>query len=103
MGPVGRAGLRCLKPGGRYLNVGAAAGDGLPFHAELLRAGGLTQIGFSGASANAADLLASYAPIAALTVAGSLTFPIATYALSEADQAWAAQASSPGTKIIVIP
>jgi NADPH:quinone reductase-like Zn-dependent oxidoreductase len=95
--------LRCLKPGGRYLNVGAAAGDGLPFHVELLRAGQLTLIGFSGASANPADLLASYDRIAALALAGSLTLPTVTYPLSEADQAWATQASSPGTKIIVIP
>lgn len=95
--------LRCLKPGGRYLNVGAAAGDGLAFHAELLRAGQLTLIGFSGASAKPADLLASYDRITALALTGSLTLPTVTYPLSEADQAWVAQASSPGAKVIVIP
>lgn len=95
--------LRCLKPGGRYLNVGAAAGDGLPFHAELLRGGHLTLIGFSSASANPSDMLTSYERVAALALAGSLTLPTATYPLSEADQAWAAQASSPGKKIIVVP
>jgi NADPH2:quinone reductase len=94
--------LRCLKPGGRYLNVGAAAGDGLPFHVELLRGGHLTLAGFSGASASPADVLASYQRVAALALAGSLTLPAATHALSEAGQAWAAQASSPGKKIIVV-
>jgi NADPH2:quinone reductase len=95
--------LRCLKPGGRYLNVGAAAGDGLPFRAEWLRGGQLTLIGFSGASASPSDLLASYGRIAALALTGTLTLPTATYPLSEAGQAWAAQASSPGKKIIVVP
>jgi NADPH2:quinone reductase len=95
--------LGCLKPGGRYVNVGAAAGDGLPFHAELLRGGRLTLIGFSSASANPSDILASYKLVAGLALAGSLTLPTATYQLNEADQAWAAQASSPGKKIIVVP
>jgi len=95
--------LRCLKPGGRYLNVGAAAGDGLPFHVELLRGGQLTLVGFSAASANPAELLASYGRVAALARAGALTLPTATYTLGEAGQAWAAQGSSPGKKIIVVP
>jgi len=95
--------LRCLKPGGRYLNVGAAAGDGLPFHVELLRAGQLTLVGSSGASANPSDQLASYGRIAALALAGSLTLPTATFALSEADKAWTAQSSSPSKKLVVVP
>lgn len=95
--------LRCLKPGGRYLNVGAAAGDGLPFQVELLRAGQLTLAGFSGASANPADMLASYQRVAALAQAGSLTLPTETYPLGQADRAWSAQASSPGKKIIIVP
>jgi NADPH:quinone reductase-like Zn-dependent oxidoreductase len=95
--------LRCLRPGGRYLNVGAAAGDGLPFHVEQLRGGQLTLIGFSGASADPLDLLASYDRIAALALAGSLTVPAETYPLSAAGDAWAAQASSPGRKIVVVP
>jgi NADPH:quinone reductase-like Zn-dependent oxidoreductase len=95
--------LRCLKPGGRYLNVGSAGGDGLPFRMEWLRGGHLTLIGFSGASANPADLLTSYTRIATLSLTGSLTVPTVTYRLDEAGEAWAAQASSLGKKIIVTP
>jgi NADPH:quinone reductase len=35
--------------------------------------------------------------------AGSLTLPTTTYSLDEAARAWAAQVSSPGKKIVVIP
>jgi NADPH2:quinone reductase len=102
-GPWAESARACLKPGGRYLNVGAAAGDGTAFHVELLRAAQLTLIGFSATRAEPADVIASYQHVAALAAAGSLALPTATYPLDEATQAWEAQASSPGKKIIVIP
>ena len=102
-GPWAEPALACLKPGGRYLNVGAAAGDGAPFHVELLRAAQLTLIGFSGTAVNPADAIASYHHVAALAADGSFALPTATYSLAEATQAWEAQASSPGKKIVVIP
>ena len=102
-GPWAQTALACLKPGGRYLNVGAAGGDGTAFHVELLRAAQLTLIGFSATRAEPADVIASYRHVAALAAAGSLKLPIATYPLDQATQAWQAQASSPGKKIVVIP
>jgi NADPH:quinone reductase-like Zn-dependent oxidoreductase len=95
--------LGCLKPGGRYLNVGAAGGDGTDFHVEWLRAAQLTLIGFSATRVEPADTIASYQHVAALAAAGSLKLPTATYSLAEAAQAWEAQTSSPGKKIVVIP
>jgi NADPH:quinone reductase-like Zn-dependent oxidoreductase len=102
-GPWAESALACLKPGGRYLNVGAAAGDGTAFHVEWLRAAQLTLIGFSATRAEPADIIASYQHVAALAAASSLALPTATYPLEEATQAWDAQASSPGKKIVVIP
>jgi NADPH:quinone reductase-like Zn-dependent oxidoreductase len=102
-GPWAAQALACLKPGGRYLNVGAAAGDGTAFQVEWLRAAQLTLIGFSATRAAPADVIASYQHVAALAAAGSLALPTATYPLDEAAQAWEAQASSPGKKIVVIP
>ncbi|GAA5180414.1 zinc-binding dehydrogenase [Rugosimonospora acidiphila] len=102
-GPWAQSALACLKPGGRYLNVGAAGGDGTAFHVEWLRAAQLTLIGFSATRADPADIIASYQHVAALAATGSLTLPTATYSLDEAPQAWEAQASSPGKKIVVIP
>jgi NADPH:quinone reductase-like Zn-dependent oxidoreductase len=102
-GPWAEPALACLKPGGRYLNVGAAAGDGTAFHVEWLRAAQLILIGFSATRAEPADIIASYQHVAALAAAGSLALPTATYPLDEATQAWEAQASSPGKKIVVIP
>jgi NADPH:quinone reductase-like Zn-dependent oxidoreductase len=95
--------LACLKPGGRYLNVGAAGGDGKPFQVEWLRAAQLTIIGFSATRAEPADVIASYRHVAALAAAGSLKVPADTYSLDEATQAWEAQVCSPGRKIVVIP
>jgi len=102
-GPWAESALACLKPGGRYLNVGAAGGDGTAFHVEWLRAAQLTLIGFSATRAEPADVIASYGHVAALAAAGSLTLPTAAYSLDEATQAWEAQVSSPGKKIVVIP
>jgi NADPH:quinone reductase-like Zn-dependent oxidoreductase len=102
-GPWAESALACLKPGGRYLNVGAAAGDGTTFRAEWLRAAQLTLIGFSGTAVKPADVLASYQRVAAFAAAGSFTLPTTAYSLEEATQAWEAQASSPGKKIVVIP
>lgn len=94
--------LRCLRPGGRYLNVGAAAGDGRPFSVELLRAAQLTLIGFSGAGVRIPDVLASYERVATLALTGSFSVPTRTFPLDEAERAWAAQTSSPGAKIVVL-
>jgi NADPH:quinone reductase-like Zn-dependent oxidoreductase len=102
-GPWAETALACLKPGGRYLNVGAAGGDGTAFHVEWLRAAQLTLIGFSATRAEPADVIASYQHVAALAAAGSLKLPTDTYSLDEAAQAWESQASSPGKKIVVIP
>jgi NADPH:quinone reductase-like Zn-dependent oxidoreductase len=102
-GPWAQTALACLKPGGRYLNVGAAGGDRTAFQVEWLRAAQLTLIGFSATRAEPADVIASYQHVAALAAAGSLTLPTATYSLDEAPQAWEAQASSPGKKIVVTP
>jgi NADPH:quinone reductase-like Zn-dependent oxidoreductase len=102
-GPWAEPAMTCLKPGGRYVNVGAAAGDGNPFHVELLRARQLTLIGFSGTTANPADVVTSYRRLADLAADGSLTLPTATYSLADVAQAWEAQSSSPGKKIVVVP
>jgi NADPH:quinone reductase-like Zn-dependent oxidoreductase len=102
-GPWAQSALACLTPGGRYLNVGAAAGDGTPFHVEWLRASQLTLMGFSATAVRPTDVIASYHRVAALAAAGSLVLSSATYPLDEVAQAWEAQAPSPGKKIVVIP
>jgi hypothetical protein len=60
-------------------------------------------IGFSATGVNPADLSASYQHVAGLAAAGSLVLPTTTYSLDEVTQAWEAQASSPGKKIVVTP
>jgi NADPH:quinone reductase-like Zn-dependent oxidoreductase len=102
-GPWAGPALACLKPGGRYLNIGAAAGDGTAFRVEWLRAAQLTLIGFSATREEPENVLASYRRVADLAMTGSLVLPTDTYSLQDATQAWEAQASSPGKKIVVTP
>ncbi|WP_435137826.1 zinc-binding dehydrogenase [Actinacidiphila sp. bgisy144] len=102
-GPWAVPALGCLVPGGRYLNIGAAAGDESAFRVEMLRGAQLSLIGFSGTTAKPADAFAAYNRVAALAAAGSFVLPTATYALDDVTKAWEAQASSPGKKIVVTP
>jgi NADPH2:quinone reductase len=102
-GPWAVPALACLRPGGRYLSIGGAAGDAPDFRVVMLRSAQLTLIGFSGLTAKPADVRAGYNRIAALSAAGSFQLPTATYPLEEAALAWEAQASSPGKKIVVVP
>jgi NADPH2:quinone reductase len=102
-GPWAQSALACLSPGGRYLNVGAAAGDGTPFQVEWLRAAQLTLIGFSATAVGPTEAVASYQRVAALAAAGTLVLPTATYSLDDVALAWDAQGSSPGKKIVVVP
>jgi NADPH:quinone reductase-like Zn-dependent oxidoreductase len=74
-GPWAEPALACLRPGGRYLNVGAAAGDTNTFRVELLRAAQLTLIGFSGTAVKPSEVIASYQHVAALAAAGSFALP----------------------------
>jgi NADPH:quinone reductase-like Zn-dependent oxidoreductase len=101
-GPWAVPALACLQPGGRHLNIGAAAGDESTFRVEMLRGAQLSLIGFSGTTAKPADAFAAYNRVAALAAAGSFVLPTATYALEDAVRAWEAQASSPGKKIVVV-
>ncbi|MET7572097.1 zinc-binding dehydrogenase [Streptomyces sp. NPDC005492] len=102
-GPWAVPALACLQPGGRYLNIGAAAGDDSAFRVEMLRGAQLSLIGFSGTTAKPTDAFAAYNRVAALAAAGSFVLPTATYPLEDASKAWEAQASSPGKKIVVVP
>ncbi|WP_433893380.1 zinc-binding dehydrogenase [Streptomyces sp. CA-111067] len=101
-GPWVMQAMGCLRLGGRYVNVGAAGGEG-EFRADALRAAQLTLIGFSGTTAKPEEVFASYTRIAALAAAASFTLPTTTYSLPEAPHAWQAQASSPGRKIVITP
>jgi hypothetical protein len=65
--------VQCLAPGGRYLNLGELAGGAVTFESGWLRHGGLTLTGFS----------------------GTLVTP------GQGAEAWAAQAQSPGAKVVV--
>jgi NADPH2:quinone reductase len=94
-------GLGALAAGGRMLNVGQAAGPTAEVSGVPLRHRGASLIGFSGATATPAEVVAAYREVAGLVVAGRIRVDLATYPLAEIATAWQAQAASPGRKVVV--
>jgi len=102
-GPWAEPAMRCLAPGGRYLNYGSLAGGTSPVDAHLLRAGRLSIVGFSGASVSAGDAAIAYRAIAELAAAGRFTVATECYELTDVAAAWTRQVDSPGAKILITP
>ena len=102
-GPFAAPALGALTPGGRFLNLGQSAGGAAQIEAALLRHGRLRVIGFSAASLPAERGSAAYREVADLAARGALDLPIDSYPLDDVADAWAAQAASPGSKIVLIP
>jgi NADPH:quinone reductase-like Zn-dependent oxidoreductase len=93
--------VQCLAPGGRYLSLGEAAGGAMTIESGWLRHGGLTLTGFSGTSVTPEQGIEAYGDIALLAVSGRFDVPIRTFPAAEIGEAWAAQAQSPGAKVVV--
>jgi NADPH:quinone reductase-like Zn-dependent oxidoreductase len=93
--------VRCLAPGGRYLNLGEVAGGAMTVESGWLRHGELTLTGFSGSSVTPAQGVAAYGDITRLAAAGGFGLPIRAFPAGRIGEAWAAQAQSPGAKVVV--
>jgi NADPH:quinone reductase-like Zn-dependent oxidoreductase len=100
-GPYAQAALTALRPTGRLLNVGQSAGAQASVDAGTLRHGKLTVLGMSGASLTPEQSAAAYAEVAAYAAAGKLDLAREVYPFEEVGEAWAAQAASPGKKVVL--
>lgn len=98
-GPYPAMLLPHLAAGGRWVNVGQAAGRSAEIDAELLRHKGAVITGLSGAAIPPAQVAAAYQEICEHRITPRLeTFP-----LDRVDEAWKAQQASPGCKLVIVP
>jgi NADPH2:quinone reductase len=102
-GPYALAGLACLEPGGRLLNVGSAAAPNAEIGGNFLRHSAASMVGFTGTSL-APDVAAqAYQEVAGYLIDGRVAIDTTTYALHEVAEAWRLQVVSPGRKVVLIP
>jgi NADPH:quinone reductase len=98
------AALRTLRPGGRLVNLGSAAGETAPLDSATLRSGSLSILGYTnndltvGQRADALGVIAEYAQ------SGRLTLDYETVHLSDITEAWHRQATGQsGRRLVVVP
>jgi NADPH:quinone reductase-like Zn-dependent oxidoreductase len=102
-GPYARSALTALKTSGRLLNVGQSAGGEATVDAGTLRHSRLKVLGLSGSYLTPQQNAEAYAQVAAYAAAGELDLAFATYPLADVAEVWAAQAASPGKKLVLNP
>lgn len=100
-GPPLQAAMAAMASGGRAVVVGAQAGDtiNLPINSLRLR----TIISHSNAQIPLPETRAAYEELAAHALAGRLQVPIERFTLDQVAEAWAQQAASPHSKIVIVP
>jgi NADPH2:quinone reductase len=82
------AALRTLRPGGRLVNLGSAAGETAPLDSATLRAGSLRILGYTNNELTSAQRSAALTLIAAHAAAGRLTVEHETVRLNDISTAW---------------
>ena len=102
-GPYAQPALASLRPAGRLLNVGQCAGAEATLNAGALRHSRLRVLGLSGGSLTPEQSAAAYAEVAAHAAAGRFDLARDVHPLDDVTEAWAAQAASPGRKLVLRP
>jgi NADPH:quinone reductase-like Zn-dependent oxidoreductase len=93
------AALRTLRPGGRLVNLGSAAGETAPLDSATLRAGSLRILGYTNNELTPAQRSAALTLVAAHTAAGRLTVDHETVRLNDITTAW----HRTDRRIVVVP
>jgi len=92
------AALRTLRPGGRLVNLGSAAGDVCPVSSAVLRSRSLHIHGYTNNELDAGRRREALLTVVAHAMAGALTVDYERVPLREADDAW----TRPG-RIVLMP
>lgn len=92
------AALRVLRPGGRLVNLGSAAGDTAPLDSATLRSRSLQVSGYTNNELSIEQRRAAVTRVAELAAAGRLTVDHGTAALAHVTEAWSASG-----RIVLVP
>ncbi|SIM79591.1 quinone oxidoreductase family protein [Micromonospora cremea] len=85
------AALRVLRPGGRLVNLGSAAGATAPIESAVLRSGALRMIGYTNNGLSTEQRAASLAVVAGQAAAGRLTVDHEIVPFASVADAWSRQ------------
>jgi NADPH:quinone reductase-like Zn-dependent oxidoreductase len=96
------AALRVLRPGGRLVNLGSAAGATAPIESAVLRSGSLRVIGYTNNALSVEERAASLGVIAGHAAAGRLTVGHEVVPFAEVAGAWSRQAAGTATSRLVL-
>jgi NADPH:quinone reductase-like Zn-dependent oxidoreductase len=93
-----------LRPGGRLVNLGSAAGETAPFDSATLRSGMLNVLGYTNNELTAERRAEAIRAIAEHVHAGRLTLDHEVVPLDEIGNAWSRQAlGEADRRIVVVP
>ena len=96
------AALRVLRPGGRLVNLGSAAGATAPVESAVLRSGSLRVIGYTNNALSTEERAASLGVVAGHAAAGRLTVDHEIVPFASVADAWSRQAVGTASGRIVL-
>ncbi|WCN79108.1 zinc-binding dehydrogenase [Micromonospora sp. LH3U1] len=96
------AALRVLRPDGRLVNLGSAAGATAPIESAVLRSGSLRMIGYTNNGLSTEQRAAALGVVAAHAAAGRLTVDHEIVAFDSIADAWARQDAGTAAGRIVL-
>jgi NADPH2:quinone reductase len=102
-GIPGAAALEALSPHGRFVQVGAAAGNEALIKSGIVRGRALTVLGYTIFLTPWEELAAAYRQLVNYAAAGKLKVEFEVLPLEAVAEAWKRQASSPHCKLVVSP
>jgi NADPH:quinone reductase len=95
------AALDAAAPGTRIIQIGQSAGPAATLTSGVVRGKQLEIFGYSNFAVPAETRRAAYMELVAHAARGEFDFPVETYSLDHAAEAWERQAAGPGAKLVV--
>jgi NADPH:quinone reductase-like Zn-dependent oxidoreductase len=102
-GWVAEAAVRVLAPGGRLVNLGGSASDAATVSSAVLRAGGLSLLGYTNNALTPDMRAAALTSVARLAADGRIGVAHRARPLAEVEDAWQAQQSGSGVRQVLVP
>jgi NADPH:quinone reductase len=102
-GIPGAAAMEALSPHGRFVQIGASAGNEAVIKSGIVRGRFLSIFGFTTFLMPWKELAAAYRQLVAYAAAGQLKVDFEVLPLEAVPEAWKRQASSPHRKLVISP